>query len=197
MDSDLISHGRPFEYPAEIVERALWAMALEGGSATRAFRRLEAEYPDVTPPPPRTMRNWRRRFDIRYQEVTVTRAKDLEELVASQNVSFALRAADVQEEALRRVQAGLGTTNAVEASQVLRNVAQSAQSGVQISAQLRGRAAFMPADARAVDQLAEALTRLGAAIIVEGSGVEIFDAELAPESAQSPPSALAPGEPAP
>lgn len=174
--------GRPMKFPALVVEQALWEMAANGNSATRASRALE-EAGIVNPSTggaisPRTIRDWARKiFRNRYHEIVVEGVRELEEIVASKNIDLAIRQGEAEQSALAQTLAGLPHATAVEASQVLRNINQAKTANVDKALQIRGRG-----HAPSVEQgLKEVVQVLKSLKLVEQD--EVVDADVVEEPA--------------
>ena len=190
------------DFPPEFVEAALWEIAVAGGNCARARRELDHRYPDEKAlaaagierlPSDRALRYWKRSmYRDRYHEILQTRAKDLEEIVAQNGIELALNAQQVKLEAMKQVAARIGATDAVEASTILRNLAQAEAGSVQMSGQIRNRPGFGDKDTRSLQQIAKALERLGVAS-VEGDAEDIEDADVV----ATPPGELPAGPAAP
>lgn len=156
------------------IERALWEAAASGGSAHKAHIAMKdagwGELEDsagLGVPPARTIRDWiRGSFRNRYQEILEGGVKEFEELLAQQATGFAIRAGEAQGEALKQTLAGLANANGVEASQILRNVAQSRKMAVDESGELRRRPFRRQAD-ESLAQIAKELEGLGVVKIIE------------------------------
>jgi hypothetical protein len=136
---------RPLSQPEDVIETAMWCLALEGGSPTRAVMRLREQHgiEDVSR---ENIRDWSKgRFRARYEEIRSSRASEIEELVAANALERAIAMDQAEDQALRQVQAGLSSANGVEASMILRNLTQSKAANIDKAGQLRGRASFSPA----------------------------------------------------
>ena len=161
------------DYSEEVVAAALWEIAAAGGNCARALRALEQRFEQevrdgLRLPTDRTLRNWKTgTYRNRYQELLQGSAKELEELVAQKGIDFALRAQQAKVDALAQVEARMGSLDAVEASLVMRNLAQAEAVGVQQAGQLRNRPGFGERDVRDVDQIAAALARLNVVKLVD------------------------------
>jgi hypothetical protein len=182
--------GRPLKYPPEVVEATLYEVAAHGGNIARACqaladRGITQAYPsDEGAPLPRSVvSEWvKRRFRNRYHEIVTTGTRELEEVIAQQGVNFALQAAEGQQEALKQTLAGLSDANAIEASQVLRNISQARSGEIDKALALRGRG---PADkvSKSLQELTQSLRRLGLVVddeddvqeaeVVEGDVAEL------------------------
>jgi hypothetical protein len=163
--------GRPYKYPMATIEAALWEAAAAGGSAHKAHLALKergfGDEPEGVPPA-RTIRDWiKGSFRNRYAEILEGGVRELEEAMAQQATAFALRAGEAQIEALRQTTAGLAAANGVEASQILRNVAQARKMGVDESGELRRRPFRREAD-ESLLQIAKELEGFGILKISEG-----------------------------
>jgi hypothetical protein len=181
--------GRPIKGSAEEVETCLWLLAKNGGSATRAAKEMY-DCLGWTHISRENIRDWATgRFKARYEQIRTEKATDIEELVASRAMEMAVAVSDVEDTALKRVQATISEANAVEASMILRNLTQSKATNVDKAGQLRGREAFKPGGAN-VGGLLEELAKLGLGQVVNSTAEEIVD-----ETAAAAPRPPAPGLP--
>ena len=166
----------------EDVDRCLWEIVMHGGNVAQAHLSLkawaDAQEPPLELPCQRTMRNWKNGVHRnRYHEIAAARARDMDEVMAQQHVELAVRQADVESEALRKIAERMAGVDAVEASLILRNLSGAKKNNVDAALNLRGRSAGH-AGARSVTQLVTALARLGV-VTVEGVATDDpEDAEL-------------------
>lgn len=168
---------KPLQFDQDTIESVLWEVAVAGGNVAKAMRQLRdhdlagaESNPDWQPrnlPTVETVRRWIRvQFRNRYHEISQGRGRQLEELRAHHATELAIRQADVEEEALKVVQARLSEASAKEASEILRNVSTSKKIQGDAVAQVRGQRR-LDADSRSLSQIADSLKRLGAAVAVE------------------------------
>lgn len=174
-----LTGGRPYKYPLETIERCLWETAANGGSAHRAHQVLKSmELTDedgelVEIPPARTIRDWvNGPFRNRYQEMLQTSVKEIEELLAQQSTEEALALGYALSEARKQTLAGLANANGVEASTILRNLAQARKMAVDEAGELRRRPFRREQDESLAD-LARELQQLGIMRVVEGAAAAI------------------------
>lgn len=170
----------PGRWTAAYIDKVLWEVAAAGGNCRMAHEHLvraatEAYEESGTlteVPSERTVRDWvSRRFRNRYHEVQAMKVAEMDEVIAQDGQRLAIQLAEAEERALKQTLAGLGQANAVEASQILRNLSQSKKSQVDNAVVLR-RQATASVDARTVTDLAAALVRAGAAVLAEPAVVE-------------------------
>ena len=196
-DKGLVAHlglepaprGRPPAYDQELIENVLWEVAVHGGNVAKALRalrehettrELEARQQGVTYTPrelPRdeTVRRWLRvQYRNRYHEIVQGRGRDLEELRAQQATALAIRMAEVEESALRRVAAGVDNLDAVDAARVLKDVASAKKVQGEAVESVRRMTAVKEV-AATLDGILANLQRLGVAQPVDEP---IVDAEV-------------------
>ena len=164
------------DFTPEDVDRALWEIVMHGGNVAAAHGSLSqwggSQEPVVAIPSQRTMRNWKNGlYRNRYHEIAAARARDMNEVMAQQHVDLAVKQAEVEAEALRKISERLAGADAVEASIILRNVSGAKKNNVDGAQDLRGTSAGKMG-ARSVSQLVTALSRLG---VVTVSGVDVVD----------------------
>ena len=186
--------GRPPAFDIDSIEAVLWEVAVQGGNLARAMRLLKEsdESNGVVRelPGDRTVRRWiTSQYRNRFHEICQGRSRDLEETVAQNAIALSLQAQAVKEDALRAVAARINECDAVEASTVLRNIANSNKSDLDGAMAIR-RAGAQAEDSRTLRHMADALVRLGAAKIVESTADDITDARLVEGGGGTTPPAL-------
>lgn len=163
---------------AEIVDRALWAVALEGGSATKASRRLHDEGLELGAS---TIRYWfKNSHRERYAEIVTERRRTLDQHIAQGATALALELQEAESRAVKQTLAGLAMSNGVEASQILRNLSVSKDTQVRTAASLR-RTWSEESSAQSLAEIAAELKALAPGVIklVEDDVVEeVSDAEV-------------------
>jgi hypothetical protein len=163
--------GRPTKYPPEVIDRALLETAANGGNARKAAETLTMI---GLPIRHEQISRWRRgRFRKRYEQISSEAGAELREKIARETLELVQNLQETEGRALKQVMAGLSDTNAVEASVILRNLAQSKQVSLTQEGQLRGRSGVV-VDVRGLGELTDALVKLGVA-------EEITDAEVVEE----------------
>lgn len=173
-------------YTDDHVEMALWQLALDGGSYTRAARSLDemkVRGLNGRPIPRSTIELWAKsRFKNRYHEIRTKRVADLDEALALDAQAQAQRLGRAVDSATRQTLAGIAGANGVEASQILRNVAQARQSEISNSMQLRGTDPESK-KARSLADIAKELNGLGnfVKVVSEDDDGVVVDAELVEE----------------
>ena len=130
------------KHPPELIEQALWVVAVQGGVVTKACEALrEAGIvgKDGKPIARRTLSHWKKvSHRNRYAEILRTKVNDLDQVIVEQAQANAIKLGDAQDRALDVTMAGLAGANAVEASTVMRNIAQSRQIEITKAMELRG-----------------------------------------------------------
>jgi hypothetical protein len=160
------------KYPQDFVDFCLWMMALEGGSASRAITRIEAdlqlkEHPyhevgvEVGIPARGTLDYWRKtKFRNRFTELVTLRAKEMDDQLAT----------EAQE------------LDGYQASQALRNLSQAKSLNMQQAREIRLAPAARK-QAETLESIAASLNRLaGGAVVQVSSGEEIRDAVVVEDS---------------
>lgn len=186
-------------HPVELVERALWEIAAHGGNVSAACRSLDQQgirRSDGRKIPRSTMSDWKtRQYRNRYQEILRVRVKDINEVLGIQAQANALQLGAALDDSLRVTLAGLAGANGVEASQILRNIAQARNMEITKAQELQGTDGASQI-ARGLKDIADELAGLGRNIVkveaedpetgvLDSDGVreielpEIVDAELA------------------
>lgn len=162
--------GRPTKYPPEVIDRALLETAANGGNARKAAETLAMI---GLPIRHEQISRWRRgRFRKRYEQISSEAGGELREKIARETLELVQNLQETEGRALKQVMAGLSDTNAVEASVILRNLAQSKQVSLTQEGQLRGRSGVV-VDVRGLGELTDALVKLGVAEqVVEADVVE-------------------------
>jgi methionine synthase II (cobalamin-independent) len=176
------SHGRPYKYSPETIERCLYEVAACGGNANRAAQVLqEAELfgPEGKPIPARTIRSWvTGPFRNRYQEIVQAKAKALDDIIKDTARANAIRFGEAEQEALKQTLAGLSHANAVEASTVLRNVSQAKKTSVEVTGAI-GLRPLLEQQSEDLMAIAKSLERMQVMKIrYEGDEPEPVDAEV-------------------
>lgn len=155
-------------YPPELVERALWEVAAHGGNvsaATASLREAGVHRMDGRPIPRTTLNNWKKKvYRNRYHEILRTKVTDLDEQVAQQAQANALKLGEAMDDTLRVTMAGLVGSSGVEASQILRNIAQARNMEITKSQELRGSDPGSRV-ARGLEDIAKELQGLGPNIV--------------------------------
>jgi hypothetical protein len=173
-------HGT-YRYEYALIERCLYEVAANGGNSTAARRCLEAENVDraersqepIVLPPVRTIRYWvTGPFRNRYHEICSDQARTLEEVIAAQGVENAIAMGHAEQAALKQTLAGLSNANGIEASTILRNVAQAKGTAVATSQLLRGRPTVIHAET-SLEQVAAELEQLGIVEVINSTAEEI------------------------
>lgn len=154
--------GKPMQWPRHWIETALFEIAAQGGNVRRAHGVLLGIHGDAAPPYD-TMQRWRKgRFRNLYTEISRVAGEELRERIAQNATELALEFGDVEREALRRIRAGLGDADAVEASMILRNLSTSKGINLDHEGKLRGRSQHV-VQVQGLEQITDALKRLGVA----------------------------------
>lgn len=162
--------GRPTRYPPQVIDRALLETAANGGNARKAAQVMEMI---GLPVRHEQISRWRRgRFRKRYEQLSSQAAGELRERVARETLEFVQTLQDTERTALTQVMSGLSDTNAVEASVILRNLAQSKQVSLTQEGQLRGRSGVI-VDVRGLGELTDALVKLGVASSIDSDAEEL------------------------
>jgi hypothetical protein len=147
-------------YSREVIERALLQVALCGGNARKAARELEQLGIQI---PHETISKWRRgRFANRYSEIVSMEAATIREAIAAEALELTIRVQEAEGRAVDQVLKGLASVDAMEASVILKNLAQTKQIALTQEGQLRGRAGVI-VDVRGLDELTAQLVRAGVA----------------------------------
>lgn len=172
-------------FAPEIIDAVLWEVAVHGGNVRKAMRtfteaaqeRVSSDHmPEL--PSEGTVRRWVRvTFRNRYSELLHQKAQNLDERRAQDASLLALAIEEAERKTLTEVLAGLGSLDAVEASTVLRNLAQSKKLQADVISQARGTA-MGEGDARDLMAIARSLARFGAASIESQTGDLIEDATV-------------------
>jgi hypothetical protein len=177
--------GAPMRYSPEVVELALWHVALHGGDCRRGRRALgealiaaagygeeDPEAATVDVPGESTVRNWvKGRFRARYLEILDVKASELDGRVAATATELAIQIEEGERQAIKQTLAGLSSSNGVESSVILRNLSQSKKIQVEAAGAIRGRAAFERA-LPSLEALAQSMVRMGFATI-EGDAEDL------------------------
>lgn len=167
----------------EDIDRALWEIAVCGGNVARAHRQLsdwadavkENDGIEIAVPSRRTMSLWKQgSHRNRYHEICASRTKDLDEHLAQQHVGLALRAVELEQEAMRKIAERIDGVDATEASLILRNLSGAKKNAVDGAAHLRGNTPGHIA-ARGVSQVIERLVRLGVVALDEPIDAEVIE----------------------
>jgi hypothetical protein len=191
------ARSRPSEaYDPETVEICLWETVLCGGNVAKAMQNLRAEYEDdpdkdaAELPYPETVRGWKRgKHRNRYHEIATGRARELEDALANRHIERAIRLDDLESEAIARVQGGIADVGAVDAANILRNVAAAKKLSVDSATALRRAANGQTGDERSIEVIVGALERLGVGrrVDADATAEEITDVHELGEG-ESPPS---------
>jgi hypothetical protein len=165
-------------WPIEAVDKALWTIALCGGSVSAAHQILEEEGPPegcemITR---QTLNNWRSRyFRNRYHEIIGQRTRELDQVIADDSSVLAQRIAQSEERAVKQIDSGLPHATAAEAAQILLSLSRSKQVQLQEARTIR-EAPLRQQRENTIERLAASLERVagGSVIeIVEGTAEEI------------------------
>lgn len=170
-DKDL---GRRVSWPPELVDRALWTIALEGGSVSAAHRRLQEELSDermgelgIEMISRQALQNWKQKyFRNRYHEILQIRARELDEVIAQDATVLARSIQVAEEEAVRNTLSKLDGANALEASTILRNLSQSKSVQLQAAGIIRDRPRRAAA-AASLQTIAQSLNRIAGGKVIE------------------------------
>jgi hypothetical protein len=182
------------KYPQDFVDFCLWMMALEGGSASRAITRIEAdlqlkEHPyhevgvEVGIPARGTLDYWRKtKFRNRFTELVTLRAKEMDDQLATEAQELAVQIGEAERQAVKRTMAGLQDLDGYQASQALRNLSQAKSLNMQQAREIRLAPAARK-QAETLESIAASLNRLaGGAVVQVSSGEEIRDAVVVEDS---------------
>lgn len=154
----------------QMVQRCLWEIAANGGSLTKAHRSLERQEihtENGKPPAINTLRKWKNvTYRNTYETILRTEANRIDELLSQQAQANAIALGDAVSDALEVTLSGLALANGVEASQILRNIAQARQIEIDKSMQLRGEDPVSRAANSFKDAMRE-LAGLGVVKVVE------------------------------
>lgn len=130
------------KHSPEVIELCLWTIAAHGGVVTQACEALrEAGVVNGNGQPiaRRTLSEWKKTTHRnRYSEILRTKVNDLDQVIVEQAQGNAIQMGAAQGRALDVTMAGLAGANAVEASTVLRNIAQARQIEITKAMELRG-----------------------------------------------------------
>ena len=189
--------GRPLDYKPEVVEAALWHVALAGGEVRAGQVALRealcadagvdpnsAEAAGIECPSESTVRKWvKGRFRNRYHEILEVKGSELEGRIANSAVELAVLLEDGERRAIKQTMTGLGSATAVEASTIGRNLSQMKKIQVEAAGQIRGRRAFEEA-LPALGDLARSMAAMGFATLARANGEPVVDvdAEEYPEA---------------
>ena len=162
--------GRATKYPPQVIDRALLETAANGGNARKAAQVMEMI---GLPVRHEQISRWRRgRFRKRYELLSSQAAGELRERVARDTLEFVQTLQATERDALKQVTSGLSDTNALEASVILRNLAQSKQVSLTQEGALRGRSGVI-VDVRGLGELTDALVKLGVASSIDSDAEEL------------------------
>jgi len=160
------TNGPPLKYPPQVIDRALMETAANGGNARKAAQVMEMI---GLPVRHEQISRWRKgRFRKRYEQLSSQAAGELRERVARDTLEYVQSLQSTERDALKQVMAGLSDTNALEASVILRNLAQSKQVSLTQEGALRGRSGVI-VDVRGLGELTDALVKLGVANAIDST----------------------------
>jgi hypothetical protein len=185
----LEQHGNS-DFTVEEIDYVLWTAAVVGGSPTKTARQLELEereratsgepsrFSRGTPPSRSSIELWVKvRYKDRYHQIQAERVGDMDELLAQSASNLVSRISDAEERALKQTLAGLGNANGIEASQILRNLAQTKDVNIRGANSLRGKDALSGVE-RTLGEIASELGRIAPNVI----SVETLDADQVEEA---------------
>jgi len=181
-------------YSAELIDYALWMVAIEGGSASRAHNRMIAEHEEnpkhemykAGVPTRQVMTKWSRiTYKNRYTELLNLRHREMDEAIASEAQVIAQQIASAEVAAIKQTQAGIAGANGVEASQILRNLSQSKQVQLQQAGLIRERP-LVERQADDIHSIARSLNDLAGGHVVEVVTAEdVRDAEVVEDAMEA------------
>jgi hypothetical protein len=161
-------------YDAGTVERALWALALNGGNGARTVDHLAAQGIHV---PRTTILTWREVHADRYAKIQAEASDQLAEKIAADAEAFMVNAARVEALALEKLGEQIEAGQVKDVGSALRNVSTSkALNNDKIASPLRGRPSRIVED-RTPEQSFKRLAKLVPGLIVDSTAQEIQDAE--------------------
>jgi len=168
-------------YAPEHIERGLWAIAVSGGSPTKAARLLEEEefFPfgaEEGPIPRASLEYWKKvSHRNRYAQILKDKSDKIDDVIAENAQALSLAIASAEDQALKRTIGGISMANGIEASQILFNL--SRVKGIQndIAGGIRDRPAQAERD-KSLKEIARSLESLG------GGVIQIEDAEIVEEA---------------
>lgn len=168
----------------ELVSRALWALVECGGSETKAQSLLEQEgvkRQDGEPIKRSTLGNWKRQtFKHRYTDLRTRKMNAVDEILVTGAQALAIKMGEAEESALKQTMAGIADLNALEASNVLRNVSASKQIQLKGALELRGQEVEREGN-QAMERVLKELKGLKV-VHVREEAHGIIDAEVVDES---------------
>jgi hypothetical protein len=183
-------------YPDAYIERVLWVCALKGGSVTATRRQLlEENFTfEGSAPSTSTIDRWvKTSWRNKYHEILQMKAHQFDDVLAADASVLAAQITEAERRAVKQVLRGLNGANALESSQILRNLSQSKGVNMDKAAMIRER----PVKARRDANLAEIvrqMKRIGTGQVVqvvEGSAEEVgavgalpVEADVVPEGLQ-------------
>ena len=172
------------QWPIEKIERALWEIAAQGGSCTKAWRVLTDEGMEHNGQPitRNTLQYWKlKSHRNRYHEIKQGGVQQLEELIAMAATERAIQLGEAEDRAIGQVLAGLTGANGVEASQILRNLSASKQVQEQTIRGIRGRASEESV-ARSLEDVVKELRRIAPGVVTVTAEEPVVDAEVVAEA---------------
>jgi hypothetical protein len=184
-DRDLVKGSRL--HSDELIMKALWEIVAHGGNVAAACRSMQAQGFTNSRGQPinrRTMQKWKEStYRNKYEEMRVRKSRELDELLAADAQANAMKLGKAMDVALTQTMAGIAGANAVESSQVLRNISQARQGELQQGSALRGTDSRSKV-ARGLSELASELAGLGSNIVrIENEDPEsgVVEAEVLSE----------------
>jgi hypothetical protein len=130
-------------FPLELIQQCLWQIAASGGNVAKAHEALVEQGvtgPEGKPVSMSALRKWKKStYKGGYHQILTEYAEKLDEILARQATENAIELGDAVDKALARTLSQLATANGVEASQILRNVAQARDVELRSRASLQGR----------------------------------------------------------
>lgn len=172
-------------YSTEDIERALTAVAIESGSATRARRLLEREGKMERIPPKATIEGWIVKHTRRYAEIRAEVLPSIRASMAEVHTSLANTLAEIEAEAAEHLKGEIDQMSPKDRINLVRNF--SIASGVHIdkAAILRGEPTAISETRRGLPEIARALASKG--VVIQGIAEEITDKpELTPPQSRTP-----------
>lgn len=161
-----------FKHPPEVIEKALFEMAACGGSANKAAQSLRDQGLEISA---HTIREWKRGpFRNRYHEIVSTHQRDLDSIIAAAQTENIVTMLDGEREALKQTMAGIANANGVEASNILRNIAQAKRYAVQNHSEITGRPR-QERQSQSLQTIAAALARMGLVETQEPVDAEVVE----------------------
>lgn len=160
-------------YDEATITQALMVMALEGGSPTKAARRLKEQGMTI---PRQTLSKWLTTKSDQYADVRDNEAASIQRRAAVDWEDFHRQVLDVEKETLERVKKELPNIPARDLPGALRNVVTSGGIAADKLMLLRERPLPRPAPSRSVEELVRGLISLGVAKVDEPA--TITDAEV-------------------